>query len=76
MPEVLKFIIAIIICLIIIWYYVNIIIPVREEIAEGERARKINRFIGSTTLERGADALQDSNTQEFNSTTIFNQIKK
>lgn len=76
MPEVLKFIIAIIICLIIIWYYVNIIIPVREEIQEGERARKINRFIGSTTIEGGADALHDSNAQNFNSTTIFNQNKK
>jgi len=76
MPEVLKFIIAIIICLFIIWYYVQIIIPVREEIKEGERARKINRFIGSTTCQGGADALQDSNSQNFNSTTIFNQIKK
>ena len=71
MPEVLKFIIAIIICLIIIWYYVNIIIPVREEIQEGERARKINRFIGSTTLEGGADALQDSNAEEFHPDNNF-----
>lgn len=76
MPEVLKFILGIIILLIIIWYYVNIIIPVREEIKEGERARKINRFIGSTTSERSEDALQDSNAQKFNSTTIFNQNKK
>ena len=71
MPEILKFIIAIIICLIIIWYYVNIIIPVREEIAEGERARKINRFIGSTTSERSEDALHDSNAEEFHPDNNF-----
>jgi len=64
MPEVLKFILGIIICIIIIWYYVNIIIPVREEIAAGERARKINRFIGSTTAQGSEDALPSSNKEE------------
>ena len=71
MPEVLKLIIAIIICLIIIWYYVQVIIPVREEIKEGERARKINRFIGSTTLERGTDTLHDSNEKEYTPNESF-----
>ena len=71
MPEIFKFLIGIIILTLAILYYAFIIIPVREEIAEGERARKINRFVGSTTAERSADALHDSNPQEYHPNEQF-----
>jgi len=71
MPEILKFIIATIILTLAILYYVYIIIPVREEIEAGERARKINRFIGSTTTEGSADANSDTNLEEFHPNDNF-----
>jgi len=71
MPEILKFIIATIILTLAILYYVYIIIPVREEIEAGERARKINRFIGSTTEKRSADANSDTNPEEYHPNEQF-----
>jgi len=71
MPEILKFIIATIILTLAILYYVYIIIPVREEIEAGERARKINRFIGSTTCQGSADANSDTNSEEFHPNEQF-----
>ena len=54
MPEVLKFLIGAAILTIIIIYYVFIILPVRAEIAEGERQKKENRkltdFFAKTTF--------------------------
>ena len=53
MPDILKFIIGIIILIIIILYYVFIVLPVRSEIAEGERsqkeARKFAQFLNGTS---------------------------
>jgi len=71
MPEILKFIIATIILTLAILYYVYIIIPVREEIEAGERARKINRFIGSTTEEGSSDTNTDTNPEEFHPNEQF-----
>jgi len=71
MPEILKFIIATIILILAILYYVYIIIPIREEIEAGERARKINRFIGSTTTEGSADANSDINEKEYHPNEQF-----
>ena len=71
MPEILKFIIATIILTLAILYYVYIILPVREEIAEGERAQKINRFVGSTSTEGIADANSDINEKEYHQNEQF-----
>ena len=57
MPDILKFIIVIIILIIIILYYVFIVLPVRAEIAEGERSRKEARksaeFFSGTSSKTG-----------------------
>ena len=71
MPEILKFIIGIIILTLAILYYVYIVLPVREEIAEGERQKKINRFIGSTSCQGSADANTDINEKEYHPNEQF-----
>ena len=69
MPDILKFIIGIIILIIIILYYVFIVLPVRAEIAEGERSRKEARkvadfFSGTSTKASAKDDIFDD-TKHF-----------
>ena len=68
MPEVLKFLIGTIILILIILYYVFIILPVRAEIAQGEREKKEDRklaeFFAQTSFKGENNVNEYAGTEE------------